>query len=76
MIYIYKIYMIYMYMRKKYNIWLNLFNVVKIFLNNVCGINVLNNIVFFEVKFFDFSKLRLMWYILVLIYWNFILMDY
>lgn len=54
MIYIYKIYMIYMYMRKKYNIWLNLFNVVKIFLNNVCGINVLNNIVFFEVKIFWF----------------------
>lgn len=51
-IYIYKIYMIYMYMRKKYNICLNLFNVVKIFLNNVCGINVLNNIVLFEVKIF------------------------
>lgn len=49
-IYIHKIYMIYMYMRKKYNTGLNLLNVAKTFLNNVCGINVLNNTVLFEAK--------------------------
>lgn len=39
-----------MYMRKKYNTCLNLLNVAKTFLNNVCGINVLNNTVLFEAK--------------------------